>query len=299
MRRNRNRRTVQSRLRPGPGARYTPPMCPRHALFLLVLLGASDAVSQDGLLFRASLDRSSTAELAGGDREPLTGTGVQVSSGASITPNACLTYDARANLYAEQGTVSFRWRPDAPPGRLGFPLFLASFEQHSSWDYTFARIEWTGSGISARIRDRNMEYHGVQAAAGPIPGTWMHVALSWGEPGGLALGTAIAALFNATILLSLLRGRLDGLDGRRVGIAFGKIAVAAIVMAFAAWGSQRLLGSVFPAGTGVVARLAGVGTAIAAGVAVLAAVARVLRIHEFNEAVRAVAARVFSRLARR
>jgi len=116
---------------------------------------------------------------------------------------------------------------------------------------------------------------------------------------GLALGTAIAALFNATILLYLLRSRLDGLDGRRVGIAFGKVAVAAIVMAFAAWGSQRVVASVLPGDAGVVARLVGVGTAIMVGVAVLAAAARVLRIHEFNEAVRAVVARVFSRLERR
>ena len=39
---------------------------------------------------------------------------------------------------------------------------------------------------------------------------------------GLALGTALAAIFNAVALLWLLRGRLDGLDGRRVAIALAQ-----------------------------------------------------------------------------
>ena len=116
---------------------------------------------------------------------------------------------------------------------------------------------------------------------------------------GLALGTAIAALFNAAALLWLLRRRLGGLDGRRVATAFGKIAVASAVMGVAAWVVQRALGGVLPPDAGVIARLVGVGAAITIGVGVLGAASRVLGIHEFNEAVRAVAARAFSRLERR
>src|SRR6185503_11588342 len=41
---------------------------------------------------------------------------------------------------------------------------------------------------------------------------------------GLALGTAIAALFNASTLLWLLRARIGGLEERQVAIAFVKIA---------------------------------------------------------------------------
>jgi putative peptidoglycan lipid II flippase len=37
---------------------------------------------------------------------------------------------------------------------------------------------------------------------------------------GLALGTALAAIFNAAALLWLLRRRLDGIDGRRIATAF-------------------------------------------------------------------------------
>ena len=51
---------------------------------------------------------------------------------------------------------------------------------------------------------------------------------------GLALGTAIAALFNATALLWLLRARLGGIEGRRVTMAFLKISGAALVMGIAA-----------------------------------------------------------------
>jgi putative peptidoglycan lipid II flippase len=44
---------------------------------------------------------------------------------------------------------------------------------------------------------------------------------------GLALGTAIAAGFNALTLLLLLRGRVGGLDGRRLAVAAIKISIAA------------------------------------------------------------------------
>ena len=58
---------------------------------------------------------------------------------------------------------------------------------------------------------------------------------------GLALGTAVAALANAAILLWLLRRRLGGIDGRRVSTAaLSKIALASLVMAGAAYETERL-----------------------------------------------------------
>jgi hypothetical protein len=156
-------------------------------LLSFALLVAGHAFPADSLLFRASLERSATAEFAAGDREPLGAAGVRFDSAAVFPPNAKLTYDARRNLYAEQGTVSFHWRPDQRPGRLGFPLFLASYEQHSTWDFNFARIEWTGSQLAARIRDRNLEFQTARASVIPETGRWMHVALVWSEPGGLTL----------------------------------------------------------------------------------------------------------------
>jgi putative peptidoglycan lipid II flippase len=111
---------------------------------------------------------------------------------------------------------------------------------------------------------------------------------------GLALGTAIAALFNAVTLLWLLRARLDGIDGRRVAVAFGKITAAAAIMAVAAWAAEQSLHQVWP-GAGTLWRLLRLSAVIAVGLAVLAGAARALRIHEFNEALRAVAVRFLSR----
>jgi putative peptidoglycan lipid II flippase len=111
---------------------------------------------------------------------------------------------------------------------------------------------------------------------------------------GLALGTAIAALFNASALLWLLRRRLGGIDGNRVAVVFCKIAVASTVMAVAAWAGERVLHGAWP-GTGTLWRLARLTTVIGFALGVLAVMARLLRIHEFNEALRTVFAKVAGR----
>jgi putative peptidoglycan lipid II flippase len=107
---------------------------------------------------------------------------------------------------------------------------------------------------------------------------------------GLALGTAFAAIFNAGILLWLLRDRIGGIDGRRITIAFLKILIASIAMGLAArfavgWLEHAVSGS------STIVRALRVGTAIGIGIAVLVASARLLRIAEFDEA--------FSRVLRR
>ncbi len=111
---------------------------------------------------------------------------------------------------------------------------------------------------------------------------------------GLALGTAIAALLNAGVLLWLLSRRLDGLEARRVLVALLKITMASAVMAAGAVLAHRglvdLLGP-----TGFVPRLLQVGGGILAGLVVLAAMARLLRIAEFQEAVGRVAGRLTGR----
>jgi len=155
---------------------------------LCALLGVSlPASAADGLLFRASLESGGRAEFARGDAEPLIAEGVRWAGAAELSHGARLTYDARGNLYAEQGTVSFLWRPDEPVGRVSFPLFLVSYEQHSTWDFTFLRIGWTGSDLQARITDRNYVSRAARAAIKPQVGQWVHVACSWSEADGLAL----------------------------------------------------------------------------------------------------------------
>jgi putative peptidoglycan lipid II flippase len=108
---------------------------------------------------------------------------------------------------------------------------------------------------------------------------------------GLALGTAASALFNATLLVYLLRRRLGGLDGRRIGLAFLKVLGAALFMAAAAWGTERALAGALP-GPSLAAKLVRVTVSIGVGLVGLAAAARALRIAEFDEAWRAVMQRI-------
>ncbi len=108
---------------------------------------------------------------------------------------------------------------------------------------------------------------------------------------GLALGTAIAALFNAGALLLLLRGRLDGLDERRLGLSLVKILIASAIMGGVASLTAGWLEGALP-GPGTLVKATRVFAAITAGVLVLAGAARLLDISEFNDAVRTVVQRI-------
>ncbi len=113
---------------------------------------------------------------------------------------------------------------------------------------------------------------------------------------GLALGTAASSLFNALVLMWLLRRRLGGVDGRRVSLAFAKVALAALVMGAAAWGGERWLELVVP-GHSTMAKLLHVAAGIGLGMTGLVVAARALRIAEFDEALGAVRATLFPRTA--
>jgi putative peptidoglycan lipid II flippase len=111
---------------------------------------------------------------------------------------------------------------------------------------------------------------------------------------GLALGTGLAAIFNAGMLLWLLRQRLDGLDGRRVWLALAKVLVASTVMAAVAWGLEDALSRAWPTER-VVARMLRVSLAVGAGLVTLALMARALRLREFEVAFGRVASRLVPR----
>jgi len=108
---------------------------------------------------------------------------------------------------------------------------------------------------------------------------------------GLALGTSLAALFNATCLLLLLHRRLDGIEGGRVALALARILAASGVMALAAWGTNLWLETTVP-GTGVVAQLLRLGLTMTVAVGALAAAAHLLRVAEFRQGVSLVTARL-------
>ena len=111
---------------------------------------------------------------------------------------------------------------------------------------------------------------------------------------GLALGTAIAAIFNASMLLFLLARRLDGLDGRRIAVSFGKILVASVCMGAASYFAALWLADAIPSPAWYW-RAVRVSGAIAAGILVLLGSARLLSIAEFDDAV----SRVTRRFVRR
>jgi putative peptidoglycan lipid II flippase len=100
---------------------------------------------------------------------------------------------------------------------------------------------------------------------------------------GLALGTAVSAILNATVLLVWLRRRLGGLDGRQNARAVAAIVLASALMGVVVWFTQQALETAI-AGRGTLVRALRVFTSIAAGIIVLTGAARLLRIEEFNEA---------------
>jgi putative peptidoglycan lipid II flippase len=113
---------------------------------------------------------------------------------------------------------------------------------------------------------------------------------------GLALGTAIAALFNAATLLWLLRDRLRGLDGRAVLVSAVKITAASILMAIAARFAFDLLNASLP-GNAEWVRIVRVSCSIAVGLVTLTAAAKLFRVEEFDEVWQRLSRRIFSRRA--
>jgi putative peptidoglycan lipid II flippase len=100
---------------------------------------------------------------------------------------------------------------------------------------------------------------------------------------GLALGTSIAALFNAGVLLVLLRQRLGGLHGARLMSAFARITIAAGAMGIAALLTLQALLNWLP-GSGVTLQAIRLAMAIGMALLVLAATATLLHIREFKDA---------------
>lgn len=108
---------------------------------------------------------------------------------------------------------------------------------------------------------------------------------------GLALGTSIAALLNAVVLLYALRRRLNGLDGRRLIGSFARIALASALMGLSAFVVDRALERAVPGGH-LIEQAARLGGSIGVALAVLAGSASLLRIHEFHESLALVMRRV-------
>ena len=98
---------------------------------------------------------------------------------------------------------------------------------------------------------------------------------------GLALGTAAAALLNASVLVWLLRVRVGSLDGWRLFVVVFKVSAASAIMAYAAFTTERLL-HFAASGASTGAQAVRVFGAIAVGIAVFGLSAYALRIEEFR-----------------
>ncbi|MDE3154988.1 MAG: murein biosynthesis integral membrane protein MurJ [Acidobacteriota bacterium] len=115
--------------------------------------------------------------------------------------------------------------------------------------------------------------------------------LPWLGYRGLALGPSLAALANASTLVWILSRQLDGLEGRRLAGTLVRIVFASALMGAAALATSRWLAST-TAVTHFGARLLQVGGSIGVGLVVLIAAVRTLRIHEFDQAMALVRARL-------
>ena len=100
---------------------------------------------------------------------------------------------------------------------------------------------------------------------------------------GLALGTSITAIVNASIQLLLLRREIHGLNGSRIAASLARVGAATVVMGGVTSGTYRTMLEVLPGGAlGIqIVRLL---TTISISLATLTAAAHVLRIREFAEA---------------
>jgi putative peptidoglycan lipid II flippase len=108
---------------------------------------------------------------------------------------------------------------------------------------------------------------------------------------GLALGTSIAAIVNATLLLWVLRTRLGGLDDRRLLTTLAKVTVSALVMAAVAVAIEREMDRVVP-GAALTVRGIRLTISIGGALAALAITAKLLRVAEFDDAASMVFGRV-------
>ncbi len=100
---------------------------------------------------------------------------------------------------------------------------------------------------------------------------------------GLALGTSITAIINASVQLFLLRRELDGLEGSRIAASFMKVMAASAVMGAVTWIVHEVMIGILP-GESLVLQIVRLLVTISLSLATLGGMAQVLRIREFGEA---------------
>ena len=100
---------------------------------------------------------------------------------------------------------------------------------------------------------------------------------------GLALGTSITAILNATVQLFLLRREIGGINGTRIVTSLARVLIAAAVMGAATVGSYATLEDLMP-GDALPAQILRLLIVISISLVVLVASAQLLRIPEYADA---------------
>ena len=100
---------------------------------------------------------------------------------------------------------------------------------------------------------------------------------------GLALGTSITAIINATVQLTLLRRELSGIEGAKIATSFARVLAASAVMGAVTFAANAAFERLLP-GDALFLQIARLVATISLSLMGLAAIAQVLRIPEFSEA---------------
>jgi putative peptidoglycan lipid II flippase len=108
---------------------------------------------------------------------------------------------------------------------------------------------------------------------------------------GLALATSIAALVNASLCVTLLRASLEGIGGRSLMRALGKVVLAAAAMTLGVAGTRAML-PVHASHVGTLAQGVSLLGMIGVGIAALVGTAHLLRIEELGVITSTISARL-------
>lgn len=100
---------------------------------------------------------------------------------------------------------------------------------------------------------------------------------------GLALGTSITAIVNASAQLLLLRREINGIGGARIAASLARVLIASAAMSAATWGAYRGFEYLVP-GDALFAQILRLAATIGIALLTLVATAQLLRIPEFAEA---------------
>ena len=172
---------------------YWSPFLVLSAILLAAPAEESRAEDSTSPLFYASFEKRVLADQAEGDAAPLGNKGVRISrrgrQGRALFLDwgALLSFAAAGNVYSEQGTLSFWWQLDEPPGETPFSIIRISTRQLHSPQHLFAHLFWTGQTLKLRLYDRDSQLLETDAGidSGVVAGRWFHLAFAWHELEGL------------------------------------------------------------------------------------------------------------------